>query len=291
MQARTGSPLVNRGIVSACLLVGFAALAGIALVGGATGAAAADTTTNASLGADISSFMQASSVETDMAIEDGTFGVALNRTEDPEARRALIEARQALIEERHQRLQTRRGSLGERPDVRNRSIATGVAVGAASLERSINETERAANGTGVDTERLARLRSEARSLRGPEVAELARGLAGPPGGGPPGLTSPERGPPGSTTDANRSASTNRTGRPGSDGPGPSGPREEAGDQAPRDARDAERNGPPLDQSVTPEESDSSDAGARDENSDGGPPNEPGTLTRDGVPGPSDDGGQ
>lgn len=273
---------MNRGIVGACLLVGFAVLGGLALVSGATGtAAAANGTANASLGADISSFMQASSVETDVAIEDGTFGAALNRTNDPEARRALIEARQARIEERRQRLQTRRGSLGERPDVRNRSIATGVAVGAASLERSVNETVRAANGTGVDTDRLAQLRTEARALGGPEVANMARGLAGAPGNGPPGIAPPERGPASNATDGNRSAATNRTGRQGGAGPGSSGAPSDAGNQAPSDARDTARVGPPTDDSTgsagdsdasdTINASDSSD---RDRDSDEGPPDAP-----------------
>jgi hypothetical protein len=298
---------MNRGIVGTSLLVGVALFCGLVLVGGATGtAAAANQTTNASLGADISSFMQASSVETDAAIEDGTFEAALNRTDDPEARRDLIEARQARIEARYQRLQAQRGSLGNRPDVRNRSIAAGVAVGAASLERSVNETERVANETGVDTERLARLRSEARSLRGPAVAELARGLAGPPGNGPPGLAPSDRGPPASARGANQSAITNRTGPPGGGGPGSSGPPEGAGDRAPTDARDAERIDPPADRSSgsgdgteasdsnnadSPGADDSSDADAPGQRGDGGPPDEPGASERNGSRGPPDDRGR
>ena len=203
---------MHRGTVGTCVLVVVATVWAVSLAGAAgpvevaspvsavetpdavatgTPDTAADDgperAANASLGAEISSFMQASSAEAERDVEDGRFEAALNRTDDEAARRALIEERIAELEARHERLRTRRGQLGATPDVRNRSIATRVAVGASGLERSLEGTERAAAEAGVDDERLAELRSNASAMTGPEVAELARGLAGPPGddGGPP----------------------------------------------------------------------------------------------------------
>jgi hypothetical protein len=62
-------------------------------------------------------------------------------------------------------------------------------------------TERAAAEAGVDDERVAELRPNASAMTAPEVAELACGLAGPPGdvgGGPPGNSEPD------SNDSNRS---------------------------------------------------------------------------------------
>ena len=223
---------MSRGSAGRCALVVLVGLAGVALLVAGTGPAAATPAAgNASLGADISSFMQASSVETADDVEDGQFQAALNRTDDPEERRALIEARQARLEARSERLRSQREALGETPDVRNRSIAARISVGATELERSVNATERRADEAGVATERLSELRETARSIRGPDVAELARGVGPPPNAGPPGGSPAE----------NRSASpgVRDDGQPRPDAPGPPN-----GSGAPTDARDAERVGPP-----------------------------------------------
>jgi hypothetical protein len=222
---------MSRGPVGRCALVVLVGLAGVfALAAVAGPAVATPATENASLGADISSFMQASSVETADDVEDGQFQAALNRTEDPEERHALIEARQARLEARSERLRSQRETLGETPDVRNRSIATRISVGATELERSVNATERRADEAGVATERLSALRETARAIPGPAVAELARGVGPPPNAGPPD-GSPAR---------NRSDSpgTRDDDQPRPDAPGPSN-----GTSAPTDARDAERVGP------------------------------------------------
>lgn len=181
---------MHRGMAGVCVLAAVGALALAAVAGPVAAAEVPDNSTeragNASLGTEISSFMQASSAEARRGVEDGRFDAAMNRTADETARRALIEERLARLEARQEQLRTRREALGKTPDVRNRSIATRVAVGAAGLERSLEGTERAAVEAGVNDERLAELRSNAGAMTGPEVAELARGLAGPPNdvGGP-----------------------------------------------------------------------------------------------------------
>jgi hypothetical protein len=183
--------------VGAGLLLAFVLVAAAAVGGVAAGTTQADneTQTNASFGADVSSFMQASSAETQGGVDDGMFDAALNRTDDPEERRALIENRTERLQERHDRIAERRQAVnasGE-PGVREYAVAAHVTVGASSLERSLNETERAAEAAGLDTQRLETLRTNARNLTGPEVAELARGLASPP-------SAAQRGPLGNVTD-------------------------------------------------------------------------------------------
>ncbi|QLD86944.1 hypothetical protein HWV23_14810 [Natronomonas halophila] len=181
--------------VAAGLLVALAVLA-VAAMGGAvadthtteTGANASSG--NASVGAEVSSFMQASTAEAEGEVDDGMFDAALSRTEDPEERRQLIENRTQRLEERQQRLEERRADIRSTGNVRDRALAVRVAVGATQLTESVNETEPVAASAGVNTTRLEQLRTNARDLSGGEVAELARSLAGPPGdrpgvGGPP----------------------------------------------------------------------------------------------------------
>lgn len=154
---------------------------------------------NASVGAEVSSFMQASTAEAEGEVDDGMFEAALNRTEDPEERRQLIENRTQRLEERQQRLEERRAAIQSTGDVRDRALAVRVAVGADQLEESVNETEPVAASVGVDTKRLQELRTNAQNLTGGDVAELARGLAGPPAdraaaGGPPSDNVTDGGP-------------------------------------------------------------------------------------------------
>jgi hypothetical protein len=173
------------------------------LLAGVGSAQTTETETNASFGAEVSSFMQASEAEAANELDDRMFEAALNRTTDPEERRTLLEERQQRLEERSRELQTRREALDGASNVRGHAIATRIAVGSIGLERSVNETERTATEVGMNTTRLEAIRSNARELRGQEVAELARGFAGPPEGrrGPP---ENERGPPERAPDGNRS---------------------------------------------------------------------------------------
>lgn len=164
--------------------VGGVALVALLFGGLATGVATAqnaDAGTNASFGAEVSSFMQASGAETRDELDGEMFDAALNRTEDPEDRAELIEERQQRLEERHQELRSQRDALDGEPTVRKRALATRVAVGANGLERSVNNTEKAAMEAGVDTERLVAIRSNASELRGADVSELAKGVVDLPG--------------------------------------------------------------------------------------------------------------
>jgi hypothetical protein len=181
---------MKRIAVSAGVLVALAVVAALA-VGGAGAANQADDAENdTALGAEISSFMQASSAEAEGEVDDGMFNAALNRTEDPDERRQLIEQRQQRLEQRQQKLEDRRARISteDGADVEDRALATRVNVGAANLERSVNGTERAAQAAGLDLEALNAIRSSARDLRGPEVAAIASTINGSPAAdrhGPP----------------------------------------------------------------------------------------------------------
>lgn len=214
---------MNRTVVGTALVVGL-----LVLTMGAIGAVVADDApsetdgdtdaeSNESFGATVSSFAQASVAEAESEVDDGMFAAALNRSDEDE-RRALIEQRQERLEQRQERLAADRASLRDvDPDeatVRDRAVAARVDAGAIGLERSINGTEQAAAAAGLDTETLAELRANASELRGPEVAELARSIAGVggergppvdvPGGGGPGdndsNATSDRGPPFGTDD-------------------------------------------------------------------------------------------
>ena len=214
---------MKRIAVSAGVLVALVAVAALA-AGGAGATTQADTgnENNGSFGAEISSFMQASSAEAEGEVDDGMFNAAMNRTEDPDERRALIEQRQERLQERQAKLEDRRSRISteDGTDIRDRALAAHVAVGASNLERSVNGTERAAQASGVDTQSLDEIRSNARELRGSEVAELAKGLGvgrsagdrGPPADSPGNGNGQSAGP-----SANRSNSSNLPVEVGSDG--------------------------------------------------------------------------
>lgn len=212
--------MMKRTAVVAGLLAALLAVAVLA-VGGASAATQTNDTgdRNASLGADISSFMQASSAEAEGEVDDGMFDAALNRTDDPEKRRALVESRQKRLQQRQERLAQRRAEIsdGDAPGVKAIALATHVEVGADSLERSANETDAVAREVGVNTTVLDEIRRNASQLRGPEVAALARNVAGNP---PAGNAQPgEGGPPGDGPMTNRSGSDNPvTNETGSGGP-------------------------------------------------------------------------
>lgn len=150
----------------------------------AVGAAVADSheddraEANDSFGAEVSSFMQASSAETENEVEEGMFQASMRRA-DEEERRTLIEERKQRLAERHARLQERREEIAsDESEAKNRAVATRVVVGAEGLERSVDSTREHAEQVGVDTADLEALRDMATELNGREVAGWARGLAG-----------------------------------------------------------------------------------------------------------------
>lgn len=142
---------------------------------------------NASLGASISGFMQASAANAEGEVEDKMFSARFETA--PEQRRAaIVQGRVANLDDRLDRLREQRAELlnesdGE-PSVATRAKAARLTARINALQEAINTTSEAADRAGVNVTRLNELQENASQLSGPEVAELARGLAGTARGPP-----------------------------------------------------------------------------------------------------------
>jgi len=147
------------------------------------------------------------------------------QTDGLQARLDELDAEQAELEQAHEN-----GTLS---NGQYRARLAKLYAEQRALQRLANRTERAARdlpeGTlqeqGVNVSAIRTLQSDARNLTGPEVAEVARGVAGrnvgrPAGAGPPDFDNETRGPPGN------GASPGEEGPPGRSGddrpPGQSG---------------------------------------------------------------------
>ena len=227
------------GLIAGIALLSAAAAGSVA---GAQADAETNASTDASFGAEVSSFMQASSAEAEDEVNNGIFVAALERTDDPEQRRVLIENQAAELEERQERLQQRQERLNETDSVTRYAIATEVAVGAAELERAADRTRLVAQAGGPNATALAEIRANASEMRGQAVAEIAGSVgapagngSGPPVGMPPAATGPE--------DGNESESSN-----GGNGNGSNASADRGGNEseAPNESGSQGNNGPPED---------------------------------------------
>lgn len=171
------------------IVLGIALALAVSLVGGvAFGGVAAqeddesdEADEDVPFGANVSAFMQANAAEAEGEVSDGMFAAAIQRTDDPEERGAIVAERMDELDQRGERLTADRGAIapGNDTTVRDRAIAARVTVGAVGLERSIDQTGPVAEEVGVDTERLEELRTNVRELSGPEVAAIATDMARP----------------------------------------------------------------------------------------------------------------
>ncbi|WP_241432748.1 hypothetical protein [Natrinema pellirubrum] len=152
--------------------------------------------------ASVGTLLQASAADTESTVDSEQFEAALENTAN-ESR--LLTDRTADLESRLADLEAERDRL--EADYENGTITKGayrsrmakLTVELASLERSIERTERHATEAGVAADRLADLRGNASAARqsavergGPGVRGVARGLAN--GGGPPGDRGGSNGP-------------------------------------------------------------------------------------------------
>lgn len=183
---------------------------------------------NASFGASVSGFMQANAADAEGDVEDGMFSAEFNNTGE-ERRAELVQKRAGNLEKRLESLREQRAELlnesdGE-PSVATRAKAARLTARIDALEDAINTTNTAADRAGVDLTRLDELRRNASELGGPEVAELARGLAGVERGGPDGErgNAADRGNDSGSDDARGNGSDDRPSgpddNPGNDGQG------------------------------------------------------------------------
>lgn len=219
-----------------------------------------DTGTESNSNATVSTFMQSNAADTENTVDAELFTKRYEGAEN-ESRETLVLERTDDLVERLETLEAERAELRERRDELHpgeyRARMTRFTVEIRALEREIDRTERRANETDVDADRLEALRTDAANLSGPEVAEIARELGGPdavPGRGPPDDRS-GNGPP-----------DDRTGN---------GPPAERDDGTPG-------NGQGQSAERSPGQNEGGPSGAADDGSsaDPGPPDETGTADRE-----------
>lgn len=143
-----------------------------------------------SMGGQVSSFIHASSGQASEEVESGmwnaAFETASNKTAIVDSRAADIATRLAEVKEQKRQL-TEAKENGSITRTEYESRMSAIVGRMAALNRSIDETERQARASGANLTRVERLRKEASNMAGPEVAAMAKSLAGgPPEGVPAG---------------------------------------------------------------------------------------------------------
>lgn len=168
------------------------------------------------LGAQVSSFAQASAADANGSVDTTMWEAAVNESDDPEEE---VDNRTEALLNRLERLQNKSAALEEM--LENGTISQQVYDARASAIRTqienvryaINHTEETANRTGVavNETKLNQLRTQASNMTGPEVSALARNITDAPRG-PPG----DRGPP---DDRGNDGNGSDAGPPDNGGPG------------------------------------------------------------------------
>lgn len=158
--------------------------------------------------------------ELDGELETRAFGIAVANADSDTERAELVADRLDRNDERLAEIETRQQSLREQRDAGNISEGTYRAkVTIAVAETSAtNETTNAAAGVaatlpdtvrseyGIDDNRIRTLRTDAAELTGPDVADIARDIAGPDVGAPVGPDDRSEG----KRDASPNGTENRT---------------------------------------------------------------------------------
>ncbi|GAB3422074.1 hypothetical protein GCM10027435_26350 [Haloparvum alkalitolerans] len=208
---------MKRSILAVLLAVAVLAGAGpvAALAGNAVGQAEGTETDGAgnesdgvAPGEQFGGSVSVSEAELEGELDVRAFDRRVAEAPDDDARAAVVAGAVNGTAERLAELRERRNELRERHE--NGTMSEGeYRVRTARLAAELSTAERVANrsaavadglpnetlaANGVDAERIETLRSEARDLRGGEVAEIARGIAGANAGGSPGSPPADRGP-------------------------------------------------------------------------------------------------
>ncbi|MFB6310528.1 MAG: hypothetical protein ABEH64_05020, partial [Salinirussus sp.] len=193
----------------AVVLIATILVAGIPLVGVATPTPATGNATGVAPGQQLGGVVDVGEAELETDMASRTFGLAIAQADSPAAKAAIIKDRVDAVERSVERLDERLADLRAARD--NGSLSQGAyrarvaaiaaeragaaqlanATAAASADLPVDVLE--ANGVNVDA--IEQLRNRARELGGQEIAEIARNIAGPAVGQPPGRsgTVPGRG--------------------------------------------------------------------------------------------------
>lgn len=175
---------------------------------------------NASMGAEVSAFMQASASDANASVDEGMFAAEWNQSNaTPDS---LVNARANALENRLESLQRQKQQLVENKDnmsdVAYKARMSAIASRISALQQAINSTSDRAKRAGVNSSKLDTLRANAGNLTGPEVAAVARNLSVGVGGPPDGVPGRGNGPGGHDVGgANNSTTGNGQGAHGNGG--------------------------------------------------------------------------
>ena len=151
-----------------------------------------DENENATAGERLSGVVAVQAAELDGEVDDRSYGIAVAGAATDEEAADVVAERLGDAEQRLDELEARLDELdqqradGELTEGQYRAKVAGVAAERANVERSIDRSNETAERLpaellterGVDAERIGALSERANELGGPEVAEIARGIAG-----------------------------------------------------------------------------------------------------------------
>lgn len=147
-------------------------------------------------GEQLSGVVGVQGAELDGALDQRAFGIQFSQAADNNTKAAILADRLQSVEQRLADLRDRKATLeaqrdrGEITDGKYRAEMAKVATQLEVLSRATNQTEQAAGNVpsaaleqrGVNATAIQTLRDRASELSGPEVAAIARGIAGPGAG-------------------------------------------------------------------------------------------------------------
>ncbi|MFD1514769.1 hypothetical protein [Halomarina rubra] len=212
----------------------------------------ANDSNNTSLGTDISSFMQVSSVEASGEVDRGMFAAAVANAPNETVRQRLLDQRADRLSKRlaavRQSVESARDSRGARGTVAQSAANARV----DALERGVADVESVADRTGTTPPGLTDLRENVRGLGEPPIPpvldvgdDVDLGGEAAPGGDPPVPVDPNGG-----SDAGDASDGNSGGGDGAPPSGSGGDGVDVGNgDAGGDANDGSSDGPSVEGGV------------------------------------------
>ncbi|GAA0265118.1 hypothetical protein [Halobacterium noricense] len=212
-----------------------------------------DNETETAPGAQLAGVVDVQGAEVEGEVEQRSFGLQVAAANSNASKASVVANHTQTLDQRLEALRERKQELeaarenGSISEGRYRAEMAGLAARVSTLQSMTNETaetarslpEEALAERGVNVSALERLRTSASNLSGPEVAAIARNIAGVPGNnstGPPfgnGMAGPPVDTPATPGDEENETAYNETnpgegGAPDNPGTGPDAPVEEDG---------------------------------------------------------------
>lgn len=162
----------------------------------------ADDNASVAPGERLSGVVGVQKAEIEGEVDERAFGIRVAQAASNDSRAEVVRGQLGDIEQRLDRLEQRKQELdrnrGNMSEGRYRAEVSELATQTRTAERLANHSENVSRGmpanvlaaNNISVENIQMLRERAHNMTGPEVAEMARGIAGPGFGSPPG----DRGP-------------------------------------------------------------------------------------------------